>query len=110
MPKRLLLVGTPWMFFLLTGSVYASPKKPAKCGQPPTGIAAFFQKIGLAAKDKPCQTITPDNIKGEQCADPGRHCSGPDGSGKCMSVFDPSFVNPDGTFGAWSCDCVKPTR
>jgi len=101
MPKRLLLVGTPLMFFLLVGSLYAEPKKPAKCGQPPTGIAAFFQKIGLAAKPKACETVTPSGVLGEQCADPGRHCSGSDGPGKCTSLYDGAV---------WSCVCMKPTQ
>ena len=108
MPKRLLLIGTPVMFFLLIGSLYAAPTKRAKCGQPPTGIAAFFQKIGFAAKTKACETISFDNINGEQCANPGRHCSGPDGPGKCISVYDPDAVGPILGKGVWSCDCVKP--
>jgi hypothetical protein len=100
MPKRLLLIGTPLMFFLLVGGLHAAPKKPAKCGQPPTGMAAFFQKIGFAAKSKPCETVTPSGILGEQCADPGRHCSGPDGPGKCNSVFDAAT-------NVWSCVCLS---
>jgi hypothetical protein len=35
-----------------------------------------------------------NNINGESCANPGRHCSVPDEPGKCMSVLHPSVKVP----------------
>ena len=89
--RRILLIGTPALMLAVGASLQAAPApaRMVKCGQPATRMAAFLQKVGLAARVKPCETASPGpGSLGEWCVNDGHHCSGPDGAGKCTTVYD----------------------
>jgi hypothetical protein len=94
--KRILLIGTPALMLAVSASLNATPKAMVKCGQPATRMAAFLQKIGFAARAKPCETAPVIGSLGEWCVNDGHHCSGPEGAGKCTTVYDS---------GQWACVC-----
>lgn len=96
-PKRMLLIATPVLLLSLGAALHAAPKRPMKCGQPPSLIMAVAQKLGLAAKPAACETASP-NIPGEWCVNDGHNCRDANGTpGKCTSVYDGSM---------WSCVCA----
>jgi hypothetical protein len=102
--RRILLIGTPALMLAAGASLHAAsaPPRLVKCGQPATRMAAFLQKVGLAARVKPCEAASPGpGSLGEWCTNPGHHCSGPDGAGKCTTAYDD---------GVWSCVCLPNGR
>ena len=95
--KRILLIGTPFLMLTVSASLNAAAPRMVKCGQPATRMAAFLQKVGLAARTKPCETASPaPGVLGEWCVNNGHHCSSPEGAGRCTSVYDGV---------AWGCFC-----
>jgi len=100
--KRILLIATPCLMLTLSVSLNAAPQRMVRCGQPATRMAALLQKVGLAARVKPCETASPGpGSLGEWCTNNGHHCSGPDGAGKCTTVYDGN---------EWGCVCQPNGR
>ncbi len=88
-PKRILLIGTPFLFLALGAGLNAAPNRLIKCGQPATRMAAFLQKLGFAGKTQPCEAAPPyPGSPGEWCLNDGHHCNDGNGSGKCTTVSD----------------------
>src|SRR5690242_8108133 len=97
--KRILLISAPALMLAVSASMQAAQPRMVKCGQPATRMAAFLQKLGFAGKIKACETASPGpGSLGEWCVNDGHHCSGPDGAGKCTTVFDGV---------EWGCVCQR---